>query len=355
MKEKILFIGGCILRPIIFRLESCKEFTDKYEIVDVNKFNLPVALGEMVINLQKRVISNNKVFCPWYKNASESEINQVKKLTNSVDYIVFQPGIHDQRDRQIIDEYTFAVPDLLIDKWNISDIIKNTSTPVISISQITYPGYMYHSYILFQSLYTYGGTRQPIVRGDPVFLELFSWFFKTGMSNKQIEHWLLNESTDQLITLLDMYHTEFITTYTNLYINQKSNFFDSIDLAGCFKNNYDNVLLMLDRDHPTPTLYDIITTDFLRKIGIDFAGCLPRSFIKPFETAPSPWEIKFIRELYPHELEKCQQTKWCYKSMIDHEFIKHNIQIASRLSQDSIQISQKQKIRHDQAVLHLCG
>jgi hypothetical protein len=253
-KPKILFYGNCQIGAISKIFDTHPILKEKFTVLNAGDYNLVnqdpyPAVANFLLNTE-----------------GKNDPRNIEKIFSDADIVVFQ-ALNNNR-----------VPEYCLTK----NIIPDFDGLSICIPSFWYGGY-------FGAPYKFP------------MLDLFYYFNKLGLSNKEALNSLLNEPI--LITeKLFVYYHDFSIEGLKSRSKEQAGNYNFIPILDWLQNTYKNRLLCYNHSHPTPVFFNFIVNKILNKIdpSIEDMNLSKFNFV---HAGPDgyflPTKFRFFNDLFP--------------------------------------------------------
>lgn len=257
-KPKILFYGNCQIGAISGIFQSYPSLKDKFTVLDAADYNL--------INQNSYPAVANFLLQEETANG-KNDPRDIEKIFSDADIVVFQ-AINNN-----------TVPEYCLTK----NIIPNFDGLSICISSFWYGGYFGWPY------------KFPM-------LDLFYYFNKLDLSNKEALNLLLNEPISITEKLFAYYH-DFSIEGLKSRSKEQAEIYNYIPILDWLQDTHKNKLLCYNQSHPTPVFFEFIVNEILNRIDSSMEDVNLENFY--FEHARAngwfnPTTFKFFNNLFPN-------------------------------------------------------
>lgn len=271
-KPKILFYGNCQIGAISKIFDTHPILKDKFTVLNASDYHL--------VDQGYPAVANFLLFTEGKNNPS-----QIERIFSDADIVVFQ-AINNNR-----------VPEYCLTK----NIIPNFNGLSICIPSFWYSGYFGWPY------------KFPM-------LDLFYYFNKLDLSNKEVLNLLLNEPISITEKLFAYYH-DYSIEGLKARSKEQAEIYNYIPILHWLQNTYKNKLLCYNHSHPTPAFFEFAVNQILNKIDSSIENINFENFDFVHAGANAyflPTKFRFFNDLFSHldpltelEISQYNEAKWC--------------------------------------------
>lgn len=257
-KNKILFYGNCQIGAISKIFDTHPILKEKFTVLNAGDYNL---VNQHPYPAVANFLLSNDL------SKGKNDPRNIEKIFSDADIVVFQAI-----DNNSVPEYCLT-----------KNIVPDFDGLSICIPSFWYSGYFGHPY------------KFPM-------LDLFYYFNKLDLSNKEVLNLLLNEPipiTEKLFAYYHNYSIEGLKSRSK----EQAQIYNHIPILDWLLDTYKNRLLCYNHSHPTPTFFEFIVNQILHKIDSSIENVNFENF--DFEHACSnnwfrPTVFKFFNNLFPN-------------------------------------------------------
>lgn len=256
-KPKILFYGNCQIGAIAKIFDTHPRLKDKFTVLHAEDYNLVAQHWPAVANF---LLSDDS-------SKGKNDPRNIEKIFVDADIVVFQAI-----DNHNVPEYCLT-----------ENIIPDFDGLSICIPSFWYAGYFGYPY------------KFPM-------LDLFYYFNKLDLSNKEVLNLLLNEP----ITITEKLHT-YYHDYSIDGLKERSEkqaeIYNYIPILDWLQDTYKNKILCYSHSHPTPPFFEFIVNEILNRMDSSVEHVNLENF--DFLHAGSneyflPTKFRFFNDLFPN-------------------------------------------------------